>query len=206
MTNLTHTVRFALALSAFVLAGTAVLKAEENATSASVTNQPALAKTPKKLKELPPGNHRLLETMTKNFGLTYDQQLEIEPILHDEESVSKPILGFAAFTPEEKQAMLLTIKHAARRQIRPLLTPEQQQELDKEDAGLAARGAKKGGGKKSGAPKKPAPASTEESLTSAIRQYEALSAGEKETMIAQVTKAAHRPVDSQPAPSAVSQP
>jgi hypothetical protein len=165
-----------------------------------------------KLKTLPPGNHKLLETMTKNFGLTMDQELEIEPLLHDEESVSKPILGFAAFTPEEQKAMLLTVKVAARRQIRPLLTAEQQTKLDEETAGLSKKSGK--GGKKSStdksatatnaapaqataqaAPAKPkkVTVSTEESLTKAILEYSALTAEEKQTMIAKVKEAAHRP-------------
>jgi hypothetical protein len=169
--------KITVAFSIFVLAGLTALQAQDN----TATNQ-----APEKLKVLPPGNHKLLETMTQDFGLTYDQELEIEPLLHDEESVSKPILGFAPLTPDEKQQMLLVIKHAARRQIRPLLTPDQQKKLDAEDASLAAKSG--GGGGKSG--KKKAAAVSEDTLVNAIKQYSALTQAEKDKMLAEVHQAA----------------
>jgi hypothetical protein len=160
-----------------------------NRAAADDTNSPA--PTPEKLKVLPPGNHKLLENMTKSFGLTMDQELEIEPLLHDEESVSKPILGFAAFTPAEKKEALLTIKLAARRQIRPLLTAEQQPKLDEETASLtnsASANTPAGGSKK-----KKAAAVDEDTLTKAIMAYAALTDAEKQAMIAKVKEAAARP-------------
>jgi hypothetical protein len=160
-------------------------------TSLRAEDQPASpAPAPEKLKTLPPGNHRLLENMTKRFGLTMDQELEIEPLLHDEESVSKPILGFAAFTPEEQKAMLLTVKLAARRQIRPLLTAEQQVKLDEETAGLSQKSAKGAG---AGGKGKKAAATTEEAVTKTILAYLALTDAEKQSMIAKVKAAAQRP-------------
>src|SRR5712692_7732584 len=89
---------------------------------------------------LPPGKHTLLERFTAEFGLTCDQQLKIEALLHDEESVSKPLLRFAAFSAEERQATMSKIKLAARRQIRPLLTPDQQQKMDVEVASVSKAG------------------------------------------------------------------
>lgn len=77
---------------------------------------------------LPPGHHSLLERMTAAFELTCDQELKIEPLLHIEESVSKPLLRFEAFSPDEKQEMMLKIKIAARRQVRNLLTPDPAEE------------------------------------------------------------------------------
>jgi hypothetical protein len=198
--------------SAVLLIATLNLRADEPAAVPSPAATPVATAAPEKLKTLPPGKHNLLENMTRHFGLTYDQELEIEPLLHDEESVSKPILGFAAFTPAEQKAMLLTIKLAARRQIRPLLTAEQQAKLDQEMAGLAKSGtdalrnskttaaddpaapAKKGSGKS-----KKVVASTEESVTKAILAYSALTDQEKQTMIAKVKGAAQRPP---PAPAA----
>jgi hypothetical protein len=180
---------FTVVFSILVMAGMPALRAQD------ATNQ-----APEKLKVLPPGNHKLLETMTKDFGLSYDQELEIEPLLHDEESVSKPILGFAALTAEEKQQMLLTIKHAARRQIRPLLTPDQQKKLDAEDASLATRGGGGGGGGKSG--KKKAAAVTEDTLVNAIKEYGALTQAEKDSMLAEVHTAAEHPAEAAPTPAA----
>jgi hypothetical protein len=207
--------RILLALGAafaMPLIATPNLRADEPAAPPAPAATTAPAPAPEKLKTLPPGKHNLLENMTRHFGLTYDQELEIEPLLHDEESVTKPILGFAAFTPAEQKAMLLTIKLAARRQIRPLLTAEQQAKLDQEMAGLAKSGtdalrntkttaaddpaapAKKGSGKS-----KTVAASTGESVTKAILAYSALTDQEKQTMIAKVKEAAQRPP---PAPAA----
>jgi hypothetical protein len=169
-------------------------------TSLRAEDQPASpAPAPEKLKTLPPGNHRLLENMTKRFGLTMDQELEIEPLLHDEESVSKPILGFAAFTPEEQKAMLLTVKLAARRQIRPLLTAEQQVKLDEETAGLSQKSGKGAG---AGGKGKKAAATTEEAVTKTILAYSALTDAEKQSMIAKVKAAAQHPAAApeQPTP------
>src|SRR5947209_6394821 len=45
------------------------------------------------------GKHLLLEKMTEAFDLTCAQEEKIEPLLHDEESVSKPLLAYEAFTP-----------------------------------------------------------------------------------------------------------
>jgi hypothetical protein len=142
---------------------------------------------------LPPGKHSLLERFTADFGLTCEQQLRVEPLLHAEESVSKPLLAFAAFTSEEQQAVMLKIKLAARRQVRALLTPGQQKKMDAEIESTAKGGSK--GGKK-GAPKK-APAkvdafANEEALSTAIRNYAALEPAEKTAMILQVKQAALR--------------
>src|SRR3954453_8084291 len=109
---------------------------------------PAVCQTP--CAGLPPGKHSLLERFTEQFGLTCEQQLKVEPLLHAEESVSKPLLAFTAFTPEEKQAVMLKIKLAARRQVRSLLTPDQQTKMDAEIDSVG-KGGKKGGGKKAAA-------------------------------------------------------
>src|SRR5258708_9347275 len=78
---------------------------------------------------LPPGKHSLLERMTAEFGLTCEQELKIEPLLHDEESVTKPLLKFSSLTSEERQEIMLTIKLAARPQVRTLLHEDQEQVL-----------------------------------------------------------------------------
>src|SRR5258708_25463536 len=88
---------------------------------------PALAQTaPASCEGFPGGKHARLERFTAEFELTCGQQLQVEPLLHAEEAVSKPLLAFVAFTPDAQQAMMVKIKLAARRQIRGLLTPEQQ--------------------------------------------------------------------------------
>lgn len=148
-----------------------------------------------------PGHHALLERMTLAFGLTCDQEQKIEPLLHSEESVSKPLLRFEAFTPEEKQAVMQKVKLAARRQIRPLLTPEQQKKMDDEINAVATgspdalNGDKKGGVKKGGSKNAGAPADpfeSEESLSEAISNYSAFSPDEQKSLILQVKQAARR--------------
>jgi hypothetical protein len=138
---------------------------------------------------LPPGKHSLLERMTAQFGLTCEQQLKIEPMLHDEESVTKPLLKFSSLSPEEKQGVMLTIKLAARRLIRTELTAEQQKGMDAEVDNVS----KSGGGKKGGSKKVEPPSAgleDEESLSRAIVKYAALTAEEKKAMLLKVKQAA----------------
>jgi len=143
------------------------------------------------------GRHLLLEKMADDFDLTCEQQVKIEPLLHDEESVSKPLLAYTTFTPEDKQAMMLKVKLAARAQIRPLLTPEQQKKSDAEAAAVAEAGTKlKKGGKKDGTPKKVAPQEDafqgEEDLSNALAAYKAFAVKERQQLILQVKQAARR--------------
>lgn len=142
------------------------------------------------------GKHALLEKMTEAFSLTCAQEVKIEPLLHDEESVSKPLLAYAAFTPEEKQAMMLKVKLAARVQIRPLLTPAQQKKSDAEAADVAAKGEKpKKSGKKDSAKKEVKIADAfagEEALSDAILRYTALTRDQKKEMLMDVKTAARR--------------
>src|SRR5690349_3824163 len=123
---------------------------------------------------LPPGKHSLLERFTAQFNLTCAQQLKIEPLLHAEESVSKPLLAFSAFSPEQRNDVMLKIKVAARRQIRGELTPEQQKLMDGEidSVAKAPKGGKKDSAKK--APAKVDPFQNEEALSQAIANYAAL--------------------------------
>jgi hypothetical protein len=141
---------------------------------------------------LPPGKHSLLERMTAEFGLTCEQELKIEPLLHDEESVTKPLLKFTSLSPEEKQEIMLTIKLAARRQVRTVLTPEQQKGMDHEVESVSKGG---GGGAKKGGGKKVEPAGPgldgEETLSKAIVKYSALTPEEKKSMLLKVKQAAH---------------
>ena len=149
----------------------------------------AAAQNPQPCAGLPPGKHSLLERMTAQFGLTCEQQLKIEPILHDEESVTKPLLKFSSLSADDKQAVMLTIKLAARRTIRTELTAEQQKGMDGEVENVT----KSGGGKKGGAKKVEAASAgldDEESLSRAIVKYVPLTPDEKKTMLLKVKQAA----------------
>lgn len=139
---------------------------------------------------LPPGKHALLERLTAQLTLTCDQQLKIEPLLHDEESVTKPLLRFTSFSQEEQQGIMQTIKLAARRQVRTLLTAEQQEGMDAEVESVA--GGKSGGKKKGDARKVEVTPGldVEESLSRAIVAYVALTPAEKSTMLLKVKQAA----------------
>jgi hypothetical protein len=137
------------------------------------------------------GKHALLEKMTESFSLTCKQEDVIEPLLHDEESVTKPLLAFTAFTPEERQAVMVKIKLAARVQIRPYLTPEQQTKSDAEAAATAASSG--GGGKGGGKTVKATDAfQAEENLCGAIAKYAAFTPEMKKELTLQVKQAARR--------------
>jgi hypothetical protein len=138
------------------------------------------------------GKHMLLEKMTDAFGLTCKQEDIIEPLLHDEESVTKPLLAFTAFTPDERQAMMLKIKLAARLQIRPYLTPDQQVKSDAEAAATANASAGGGKGGKA-APKAAEGFTAEEALSDAIAAYSAFTPAQKKELMLQVKQAARRP-------------
>ena len=146
-----------------------------------------------------PGHHALLERMSAAFELTCEQEQKLEPLLHDEESVSKPLLRFQAFTPDEKKAVMQQMKVAARKQIRPLLTPPQQAKMDQEidTVSKGGEGLQKGNGKKGGSEKKAEdpidPFVAEESLSDAISKYAAFSADEKKALILKVKTASRRP-------------
>jgi len=137
------------------------------------------------------GKHMLLEKMTAAFNLTCKQEDVIEPMLHDEESVTKPLLAFSAFTPDERQGVMIKIKLAARVQIRPYLTPDQQKLSDAEAAATAQSSA---GGGKGGKTSKPTdPFTAEESLSSAITAYSAFTPEQKKELVLQVKQASRRP-------------
>jgi hypothetical protein len=138
------------------------------------------------------GKHMLLEKMTDAFGLTCKQEDIIEPLLHDEESVTKPLLAFTAFTPEERQGVMLKIKLAARVQIRPYLTPDQQTKSDAEAAATANASAGGGKGGKA-APKASEGFTAEEALSDAISAYSAFTPAQKKELMLQVKQAARRP-------------
>ncbi len=143
---------------------------------------------------LPPGRHALLERLTAQLNLTCDQELKIEPLLHDEESVTKPLLAFTSLSADEQQQIMTTIKLAARRQVRPLLTAEQQKGMDAEvDSVSSKAGGKKGGGKKGGDAKKAEPPTGlagEQALSDAVTKYAALNADEKKAILIKVKTAA----------------
>lgn len=150
-----------------------------------------------------PGHHALLERMSAAFELTCPQELKLEPLLHDEESVSKPLLRFEGFTPDEKKAVMQQVKVAARKQIRPLLTPPQQAKMDQEidtvakgGEGLQKGNGKRGGSKAGGEKKTPEPVDpyeAQDSLSDAISKYSAFSAEEKKALILKVKTASRRP-------------
>jgi hypothetical protein len=138
---------------------------------------------------LPPGKHALLERLTAQLNLTCEQQLKIEPLLHDEESVTKPLLKFTSLSQEDQQSIMQTIKLAARRQVRTQLTAGQQKGMDAEVESVA--NAKSGGKKKGDAQVDIAPGlDVEESLSQAIVNYAALTPDEKRTMLLKVKRVA----------------
>jgi Spy/CpxP family protein refolding chaperone len=177
-----------------------VAQAASSASQPAPAGQASQPSAPPACEGLPPGKHALLERMTAAFDLTCEQELKIEPLLHNEESVSKPLLRFAAFSQEEKDAVMLKIKLAARRQIRPLLTAEQRKKMDDEidavskGSSNALNGDKKGGGKKGGkkAEANVDPFDGEESLSQAISNYSALSSEEQRSLVLEVKQAARR--------------
>jgi hypothetical protein len=131
-----------------------------------------------------------LEKLTQELRLTCAQEAKLLPLMHDEEAVSRPLMAYAAFTPQERQAMLLQVELAARAQVRPFLQPEQQKKSDEEAARAAGKPPKKAGKKM---PIVSADAfAGEEVLSSALDLYSALTVAQKKAMLLQVKQAARR--------------
>ena len=161
-----------------------------------------LAQTlPARCEGLPPGKHTQLERMAVGMDLTCEQQLQIERLLHDEESVTKPLLRFTSFSADERQEVMTKIKLVARRQIRSQLTPEQQKWMDQDMENVAKSGKK--GGVKTAVKKDIANTDAladEETLSKSVMNYSALLPDEKKTMVLQVKKAARNDSDLQLTP------
>jgi len=202
-------IRRFIVMPGVVLGATLLALAACNAAAAQNAAPAAAAATPPTPAQCGiPGHHALLERMTEAFNLTCDQEKKIEPLLHDEESVSKPLIAFQAFTADEKKDVMQQVKLAARKQILPLLTAEQQVKMDQEidtvskgGEGLQKGNGRKGGGKagggrkgnKGGSAAPVDPYDAEESLCNAISKYAALSDDEKKTLILKVKQASLRP-------------
>jgi hypothetical protein len=137
------------------------------------------------------GSHPLLEKLTLELRMTCQQEVKILPLMHDEETVTRLLLVYAAFTPDERQAMLLKVELAARAQVLPFLLPEQQKKSDADAASLAAKPPKKIGRKKDPPAAEDAFVS-EEALSSAIDSYSALTTAQKKEMLLQIKQAARR--------------
>lgn len=157
-----------------------------------------------------PGHHALLERMTEAFQLNCDQEKKIEPLLHDEESVSKPLIAFQAFSPEEKKDVMQQVKLAARKQILPLLNAQQQAKMDQEinTVSKGGEGLQKGngGGHKKKTESAPVdPYQAQEALSNAISNYSAFSDDEKKALILKVKQAALRPDAPQMTPEQAKQ-
>jgi len=137
------------------------------------------------------GQHPLLEKLTMQLHLSCQQEVRILPLMHDEEAVAKPVLAYAAFSPEERQAMVQQLELAARMKVPPFLLPEQQTKNDAEAANEAGKAPKKVGKKKTQQVSADAFAS-EEALSGALDTYSALTVAQKKDMILQVKQAARR--------------
>jgi Spy/CpxP family protein refolding chaperone len=191
-----------LALTAAPMSRTAALNAQEAAPAASGAPTPASCGLS--------GHHALLERMAAAFSLTCDQILKIEPLLHDEESVSKPLIAFGAFSADEKKAVMQEMKLAARKQILPLLTPDQQAKMNQEidtvsKGGEGLQAGNGGGGKKNAAAPTVDPFQAEQSLADAISKYAAFTDDQKRDLILKVRQASLRPDAPQMTPDQVKQ-
>jgi len=139
---------------------------------------------------LPPGKHSVLEKMSADFGLTCEQQLKVEKLLHDEESVSRPLLRCVWLSDEQHRSIMLKVKLAARRQIRPLLTPDQQKliDLDIENVAKAAKDDSKRPNRRGAPPATTDAFQDEETLSKAVMNYAALTPEDKKAVLLEVKR------------------
>ena len=73
---------------------------------------------------------RVLQRMTTQLGLTSDQQNQIKPILEAAHTQVQSVLQNTSLTKEEKVSQVKEAVQAARGQIKGILTPAQQQQVE----------------------------------------------------------------------------
>jgi Spy/CpxP family protein refolding chaperone len=71
-----------------------------------------------------------LERMTKELGLTKEQQDKLKPILEDEFGKLQELQGNDTLNRDERRARLQELNESTYGRIRPILTPEQQKKHD----------------------------------------------------------------------------
>lgn len=74
-------------------------------------------------------DHRM-ELMTRNLGLSAEQQAKIKPILMEENGVMEALRGNDSYNRDERRAKLQELNKATTEKIRPLLTQEQQKKFE----------------------------------------------------------------------------
>jgi periplasmic protein CpxP/Spy len=98
-----------------------------------------------------------LEMMTKNLGLTKEQQASIKPILQDQTKQMQALRADQSIKPEQKQTKMKEINQATNTKIEAQLTPEQKEKFKKSQEGMKARRAEQRGERRvhdSNSPKK----------------------------------------------------
>src|SRR5258708_7374169 len=72
-----------------------------------------------------------LKMLVEQLGLTDDQKAKIKPIVQDEMAQMKAIRDDTTLDQDQRRAKFMEIMKKINDQIRPILTPEQQEKLDK---------------------------------------------------------------------------
>jgi len=67
-----------------------------------------------------------LNLMTRNLGLTMEQQKKIRPILQEEAAQIETLRGDDTYNREERRSRLQKLNESTYEKIKPVLTPEQQ--------------------------------------------------------------------------------
>jgi Spy/CpxP family protein refolding chaperone len=70
-----------------------------------------------------------LQSISAELNLTDDQKEQLKPILQSEFQQLQSVKNDASLTPDQKQAKAKEIHQAAKSQMAPVLTPDQQKKL-----------------------------------------------------------------------------
>jgi len=103
-----------------------LLRAEDTPASPAAPAAPAKREHPGRGDRL----HHRMKMLSERLKLTDDQKAKLAPILQSEGDQLKAIRDDASLTREQKRDKARAVQQASKPQIRALLTPEQQKQLD----------------------------------------------------------------------------
>lgn len=116
-----------------IMAACGMLAVGAQAAVAQTEPGPTAGRGPTAMKRGKPemyGPDYRLNMMTRNLGLSAEQQAQIKPILAEEYSQLQALRGNDVYNRDERRSRLQELNKATYEKLKPILTPEQQNKHD----------------------------------------------------------------------------
>lgn len=137
---------FTLALGGLLAAGTAgIAVAQDNAAPAPEQGQPG--RGPMRMDP-----SRQLEHMTRELGLSTDQQGQIKPLLVDRQQKMEALFQDQSLSREDRRAKMQSIRQDSQSKIEAVLNDQQKQKFEAMEQRMRRRGGPGQGGPDQGSP------------------------------------------------------